>query len=506
MTRVATATSSRIAAEAALDVADAGGNAIDCALAAALVTMNTEPGVCALAGGAYLTVWPADGEPVTIDGNVAVPGLGRPPGTPRSEAVELDYGGGIRTLVGCGPVAVPGTLAALTRASERHGRLPWQLVCAPAIALARSGFPLSRAAHYFLRYAGDVIYGRSDDGHGALHDASGRLREPGETVTVPHLADTLELIAREGSRPFYSGELGAALVAHVEQGGGRLSRRDLEAYEALERRPLLTGLGDWQIASNPPPAVGGTVLAAMLAAFRDRPATAWDASSLSRLVGVQHAVLRYRRERLDLSDDIGSDSAELLAAAVAADFPGRWQSTSTVHTSAVDRDGNACAITASAGYGSGEMPPGTGLWLNNCLGELELNRRGLDAGPAGRRLPSNMTPGAARTADRVLAFGSPGADRITTAIHQVLINYLQQDRSLEAAIAAPRLHVELRDGGDRVAAEPGLELPELPLPVRWFDGPNMYFGGVSAAAYSEAQGFEAAADPRREGGVCLGGA
>ena len=102
----------------------------------------------------------------------------------------------------------------------------------------------------------------------------------------------------------------------------------------------------------------------------------------------------------------------------------RWTSASTVHTSAVDDNGIACAITASSGYGSGEMPAGTGLWLNNCLGELELNRRGLDAGPPGQRLPSNMAPTIARREGAVLAAGSPGADRITTALHQFFINTL----------------------------------------------------------------------------------
>src|SRR5690606_20743849 len=121
--------------------------------------------------------------------------------------------------------------------------------------------------------------------------------------------------------------------------------------------------------------------------------------------------------------------------------------------------------TASSGYGSGEMPAGTGLWLNNCLGELELNRRGFDAGPPGRRLPSNMTPGAARKDDQVMAFGSPGADRITTALQQFLINFMHRGMSLEDAIGAPRLHVVTTADGATLAAEPGLSLRGLTMPV-----------------------------------------
>lgn len=504
MPRVATATSSQIAADAAAAVAALGGNAIDCAIAAALVTINTEPGVCALAGGAYVMVWPAGGDPVLIDGNVAVPGIGAGDGTPDVAVIDMEYGGGVRTLAGAGSVAVPGTPAALERASSDYGFLPWRELVAPSIALARDGFPISSACHYYLQYSGKPIFGRSDDGFGALHEANGTLRPAGSKVVVPHLADSLDCIAREGSRALYEGALADALVAHIGNAGGRLTREDLERYEAKVRKPLMTTLGDWQLACNPPPAVGGTVLAAMLGAFRHRAATQWDDATLARLVATQLAVLNYRRERLDLADDIGAESAALLQQVSAQDFPPGWVSGSTVHTSAVDDRGNACAITASAGYGSGEMPPGTGLWLNNCLGELELNRRGLDAGPPGRRLPSNMSPGAARRGHAVMAFGSPGADRITTALQQFLLNALQQDLPLEAAIAAPRVHVEVGES-PRVAVEPPLKLPDGALPVRTYPGLNMYFGGVAAARYDPDRGFEVGADPRRAGGTCIAG-
>jgi gamma-glutamyltranspeptidase/glutathione hydrolase len=123
MPRVAVATTSQLAADAAAEVADAGGNAVDCAVAAAIFSVNTEPGVCALAGGAYVTVWPPDSDPITIDGNVTVPGKGLTPGYTISGAVpvSMDYGGGIETLVGPGSIAVPGSLAALDRASQEFG-------------------------------------------------------------------------------------------------------------------------------------------------------------------------------------------------------------------------------------------------------------------------------------------------------------------------------------------------------------------------------------------------
>jgi gamma-glutamyltranspeptidase/glutathione hydrolase len=213
---------------------------------------------------------------------------------------------------------------------------------------------------------------------------------------------------------------------------------------------------------------------------------------------VQRSILGYRRETLDLSDDIARDARHLLEQAAAGRLLA-GTSGSTVHTSAVDDSGLGCAITASAGYGSGEMPEGTGLWLNNCLGELELNRRGLSATPAGARLPSNMTPAVARRSRIVLAIGSPGADRITTALHQFMVHFIQRGLTLSEAIAHPRLHLEFGQAGMKVAFEPGLEPGDCDLPVTLYPEISKYFGGVAAALFDGECGFDVAADPRREG-------
>ncbi len=510
--RVAVATTSTLAAEAAMEVQAAGGNAVDCALAASLLTMNTEPGVCALAGGAYVTVWGPGLEPVTIDGNVAVPGKGLEPearklGTTR---ITMDYGGGIDTLVGVGAVGVPGSPAALESAWRRFGQARWQDLFAPSIRATRDGFPLSSACHYYLGYSGELVFGRSDDGYNALH-TDRQLKPRGSLVVVPHLADSLAAIAEDGARLFYEGELARRMVDHVRAGDGMLTMADLETYEAIERPSLVARLGNWQIASNPPPAVGGSVLTAMLDAFARTGHNDWSRDAVGDLIGIQHACLDFRRSELDLADDVGSAAARLLVAARDGALLNRYTSASTVHTSAVDDSGLGCAVTASSGYGSGEMPPGTGLWLNNCIGELELNRRGLDAGPVGARLPSNMSPSVCRRIDSeshdVMAVGSPGADRITTAMAQALINRFKFHWPIADAIAHPRLHVDTSGKHDRLMTEPGLDVPEVALPVRAFDSPNMYFGGVAAALMtSNASGepeFSVAADPRREGATAV---
>ncbi|NCF14139.1 MAG: gamma-glutamyltransferase [Gammaproteobacteria bacterium] len=503
MSRVAVATTSQLAADAAREVAEIGGNAVDCALAAALLTINTEPGVCALGGSAFITIWSAGEDPITVDGNVAVPGKGVADEDRKQGAVEvsLDYGGGIETLVGPGSVSVPGTLAAVEDAWRNYGSAPWPAIFAPTIRACRDGFPLSGACRYYLGYSGDIIFGRSKDGHTALHHDDGSLLDAGDTVIVPHLADTLDAIANEGARLFYEGEIARAIAEHCRNGDGMLTLEDLRSYRAIERAPLMSRIGDWQLASNPPPAVGGAVLTAMLLACADLDIERWDATALAQLIEAQRACLDFRQRHLDLAEDVGPEAARLVETARSGRLLSRWTSASTVHTSVVDDSGNGCAITASSGYGSGEMPDGTGLWLNNCLGEIELNRRGLDAGPPGARLPSNMAPSVARRDGAVLAVGSPGADRITTAMQQFLINYLQIGMPLADAIAHPRVHVDTSGADIQLKAEPNLDLPEVDLPVTVFPELVMYFGGVGAAVFDSDAGFDVAADPRREGGV-----
>lgn len=503
MSKVAVATTSQLAADAAQEVADVGGNAVDCALAAALLTINTEPGVCALGGSAFITIWSNGEDPVTVDGNVAVPGKGLSAAQRKQGTVEvsLDYGGGITTLVGPGSVSVPGTLAAMEDAWKNYGRAPWRAIFQPTIRATRDGFRLSSACRYYLGYSGDLIFDRSEDGHKALHFDDGTLKNAGDWIIVPHLADSLDAIANEGARIFYKGEIAQAIAGHCRAGNGMLTLEDLRSYEAIERRPLMTDIGEWHLASTPAPAVGGSVLAAMLLACADLETRRWDKAALDQLIHSQRACLDFRQRYLDLADDVGVEAARLVEAARSGRLLSRWTSASTVHTSVVDDSGNGCAITASSGYGSGEMPVGTGLWLNNCLGEIELNRRGLDAGPPGTRLPSNMTPSVARRDGAVLAVGSPGADRITTAMQQFLINYMQFGMPLDEAIAHPRIHIDTSGDEVQLKAEPGLDLPDVDLPITVFPGLVMYFGGVGAAMYDNDDGFAVAADPRREGGI-----
>ena len=505
---VTIASGSQISADAGAVIADAGGNAVDAAIAAAMVSMSTEPGVIAPGASGYITVWPPDGEPVVIDAYAAVPGRGRRSAAPDpGETVHLLYGGGMSTRIGYGSVAVPGAFAGFGAAWEAYGDVPWSTLVQPAIDWAEKGFRLSGAAAQYLVFTNEVIFGWHPESRKVVQHADGRPVSEGERILIPNLAASLRAVAEEGHRVLYDGDLGHAIADEVSGNGGSLSRVDLAAYEPIIREPLRVRLDDWEVATNPPPAVGGAVLGGLLLLAEDHPFAEWTEEEVIRLARIERAVLRYRRDSLEPATDREAAALRLLELAGTGDYRAILGSPSTIHISAADSTGLACAITVSAGYGSGVMVPGTGWWLNNSLGELELVTESVRPAP-GDRLLSNMAPTIARSDNgSVLAIGSPGASRITTAIAAVMLNFVHLGMSLRDAVAYPRLHVEVFDAVPTVAYEPGLPVTAFDDVVpRRFPDLSMYFGGVQAAVSDPLAGLFAAADPRRSGGVAQGGA
>lgn len=484
MTSLAVAAPSRAAADAAADVARAGGSAVDAAIAAALVAMVNEVGLVSLSSGGFVAVQPVSAPAYTVDGWMDRPGRDRrgDAAPPRTWDVTTDYGGGVTITIGPGSVATHGSLAAFGEAHARDGRLPWRELLAPAVEVARGGFALGSASRFYLRHVHETVFGWDDTSRAALHDDGGRLTE--EQVVVPDLAATLEHIAAVGSRALHEGDLADLVVTDLQARGGLLSAADLAAYEPVVRPPLTTRVGPWSLSTTPPPSVGGVVVASMLRLLDDRPRGRWDADDVAHLVRVQRAVLGHRREVLEVAGDLDEASRAWLDR-VDADHRAVLESGSTAQVSVTDADGAACSITVSSGYGAGMVANGTGIWLNNCLGEQELNPPGRPSAP-GSRLLSNMAPTVGRHDDgSTLAIGSPGADRITTAVVSALAGFVSGGLDLAAAVAHPRVHVH-RAG-----------LPDEDVRVE--DEPSMYFGGVGAALTRADGDLEAVADPRRAG-------
>lgn len=506
--RIAVAATGRQALEAGLATADEGGGAVDAALAAAFVALATEPGMVSFGGGAFVSVWPAHGDPVVVDGNVEMPGRDADParlGTGLREVVTT-YGGGVTLYAGHGSVATPGIIAAFEAAHGEYARLPWARLIAPAARAARRGYPMSPAASRYLSYTADSLFGDDPEAHALVTRPDGSLLAGGERTSNPLLADTLDALAAQGAALFTTGEVARALAHDMERHGGLLTAADLAEYEPVVRPAHVLDVGEWMIATNPPPAVGGPMLAVMLAELARRGDWDWPDA-----IEIQRSVLAYRASVHDLSVDLEADGTDLLAQVGEHGLRALRGSSSTAHVSAVDDRGNACAITMSSGYGAGMTIPGTGILLNNALGEVELNRLGVHAMAPGTRLASNMAPTTGRTRDgRALAIGSPGADRITTALMLVLGQGCLHGADLQHAVDNPRLHLRLgADGRFRVEYErddaiaaavtaSGLEGHEYPEP-------HMYFGGVGAA-YRHASGrLQAAGDARREAAVGISG-
>lgn len=507
MPRVAVAAASQIAADAGAEMGRLGGNAVDAAIAASFVALTTEPGIVSLAAGSYVTVSEPDGRTVVVDGYVEMPGRSAPLGAVGAaiEQVHLAYGGGITTGIGYGSVATPGSVAAFGLTADRFGALDWGALLGPAQRIAGTGFAMPSAASEYLADSGGPVFGWHPESRAALLHDDGSARRVGEPVRCAGLAEALEHLAAAGPDDFYTGELGHRMADDVVANGGLLGRDDLATYEPVVRDALDVDLHGWNFSTNPGPAIGGVAVAAVLALVRDE--CTWSAPTADRLAQALEAVQTFRRNHYDLSLERQPAIDRLVELAGRRDVPALLGAPSTVHVSAVDAEGRACAITSSSGYGSGAVVPGTGIWLNNALGEVDLLRSSLADLVPGARLPSNMAPSVVRHPDgRVLAIGSPGASRITSAIAQTVFHHVCLGRPLDEAVAEPRLHVELHDGRTVVAHEPGLPGGSLQgYERRPFDRRAMYFGGAQVAARRTDGSLEAVADLRRAGGTAVSG-
>ena len=438
-----------------------------------------------------------------VDGSSEMPGRKAPAGRLGQGGLEviLPYGGGTPTTVGYASVATPGALAGCALASRRYGRTPWKILVEPAYQMVKDGFPLPFASQRFLDSSHEGVFGWNPGVLRALQDEHGALKRCGDIIHIDELDGSLAAIAEQGAETFYRGDIARMIADEMAANDGLLSLADLEAYRPRILPALEVKLDNWHLATATEPSIGGAALAAMLLQMRGIGHGDWTVQMTGQLIEAQTSVMQFRNRYLDRSDEPGRDIARLLN--IAGSMPSALASPSTVHTSAVDANGLACAITASAGYGSGVMPPGTGIWMNNSLGEVELNKRGFHAMRPGMRIPSNMAPTTGRSSDgSVLSIGSPGADRITTAILQTVTNFVHLGMPLQEAVDHPRLHVEWpRETESQVAFEPGMPVNELDVPQRRFDELDMFFGGVTAVHFVPPDTFELAADIRRTGGM-----
>jgi gamma-glutamyltranspeptidase/glutathione hydrolase len=462
-----------LTAQAGAHVLDAGGTAVDACVAAALVSWVCESPLTGPAGGGFMLVHEAaSGRTVVLDFFVAVPRAAA-----LGEVLELavDFDGDTQQLfrTGAAAVAVPGTALGLEAAHRRWGRLQWRDLFEASVVLAREGFELTEIQAYLLAIL-DPLLRHSAEGN-AMYGNDGRAYAAGERFAVPELADTLERLAAEGAAVLYSGDLASKIVEHVQAGDGALALEDLEAYRVVRRRPISARYRGHEFRTNPPPSSGGVLIALGLQALGEREVTP---VSIAEAMEAQEAV---RDAAFARSLYRGGLAAQLLRG--------------TTHISVVDADGNAASLSASLGSGSGVVVPGTGIHLNNMLGELDL----VGASRPGGRLTSMMAPSLVLRDGRPrLVLGSAGSARLRGAILQVTANVVGRGLNVRDAVDAPRVHAE--DGVvhcEDPAAAGELEADGRAV-VRWRDR-NLYFGGVSAVELRSDGGADAAGDPRRGG-------
>ncbi len=464
--------SSDLACDVGARILAKGGNAVDAAVATAFAMAVTYPAAGNLGGGGFMVV-KAPSRVTTFDFRERAPLQSTP-------TMYLDSAGNInRRLTSTGYLApgVPGTPRGLELAHRRYGKLPWRDVVAPAAALARA-FPLSDALARSLNrevernmtaYPASVAaYGKPDGGQWVA----------GDTIRLTDLARTLDAIASGGADAFYTGWIADSLAADMARNGGMISKADLAAYVAKERAPVQGKFRGYDVYSMPPPSSGGVALVEMLnlmeladvrqqprfsprtlhysieamrLAFLDRARHLGDPDfvtvPVAELTSRQHATKLMRLIDPDRASASVSLAPELMAAATAG------ESEETTHISVVDANGMGVALTYTleGGFGSHVVARGTGVLLNNEMGDFNkkpgfTSLSGDIGTPAnviapGKRMLSSMTPTiVTRNGNLVLVTGSPGGRTIINTVFNVVLNVLGYDMDIRAAVDAPRYH------------------------------------------------------------------
>jgi gamma-glutamyltranspeptidase/glutathione hydrolase len=492
-----------LSARAGADVLGAGGNAVDAAVAAVLASFSCEPLLTGLGAGGYMLVVAPGSAPVLLDFFVEAPGRGGAGRSSELIPISVSFGDAVQVFnIGAASVGTFGTPAGLCEANRRYGRMPLTELVRPAVALARRGVPVTAEQAYVFQILGEIVLATPEAA--ATLAPGGVVPTEGQVIRQPELGDALERLGADGAEPFYTGDIAAAIVDWIGARGGTLTAADLAAYRVIDREPVRVHYRGREVLTNPPPSAGGILLGhalALLDATTGPP-------SVERIVEVMEDVQSARTPDFMAGLSEPGFAGRFLAGHAAAgpeDGGAVGPLGSTTHVSVLDGDGWACSVTCSNGSCSGELIPGTGVHLNNMLGEQDLNPLGFHRHPPGRRLPSMMAPTVLLNEGAPeLVLGSAGSNRIRSAILQTIVRVLDEGLPAGDAVWAPRVHFE--DG--IVYAEPGVDTASLEAAGRAmarFRDRNLFFGGVQAVQREQSGSFAGGGDPRRGGDALIVG-
>ena len=481
----------------------AGGNAVDAAVACVLMSFVAESPLTGPGAGGFMLVHVPDGGSHLLDFFVAAPGTGsedREPAALLPIDVHFSEDAIQRFNVGPSSCGAYGTTLGLAQALERFGSVRLaDLTAAPARA-AREGVEVVPMQAFLFQVLEPIL--RATPECEAIYAPGGELLREGDTIRLPELAGLLGRLGAEGPGFLYTGDVAAAASDWVLERGGLLTREDLSSYEVIERPPARVGYRGREVLTNPPPSSGGILIADALGIL-ERLERSTDADVIAEVIASTN---RARDE--DFLEGLATEGyLEQFLAKEALDSVAielRSRLGNTTHISVMDADGACASVTCSNGSCSGVVVPGTGVHLNNMLGEQDLNPLGFHRHTPGARVPSMMAPTVVLSADDrpEMALGSAGSNRIRSAIIQTIIGVIDHGLPAQEAVSSPRLHVE----GREIDAEPGMS--EAPLDrlesggwrVRRWSEQNLFFGGVQAVARNPDTGeLTGGGDPRRGG-------
>lgn len=513
MTRGAVAAGSPSAARIGLQTLQMGGNAVDAAVAAMLAACTAEPMLTGLAGAGVATM-KIGGVTRVFDMFTDMPGRGRDPARPAPELVPVNIDFGPTTqqfLVGPGSIAVPALGIGLVRLHQEYGRLPLDTIVEPAAALAEGGVEIRPGMARILELIWPICR-RDPDLAARIGVDNQRALRAGERYQNPDLARTLRRLGRQGAELLVSGDVADAMLRSAGP-SSLLTAEDLRAYRPMLREPLRYRFRDATVWVPGPPSVAGLLVLQALREIEDHGLVdSTGGPDQVRLIAAAMARTEAAR-RGKLGEALFTPGfVDGFMTAIAADEEGEeWLSAPmpdtdlnghTTHISVADEDGNTIGITASLGEGAGIVADGTGITMNNLLGEADVNPPGISR-PPGHRLLTMCCPTIVEIDDGpTYTFGSGGSSRIRSAILHAIIYAAEHRRTPSELVLAPRLHFEDGQLNLELAGRPEGTLESTQamfLDVRPFKNPDMFFGGLNIVGQVGDGSFTGAADPRRSG-------
>ncbi|PPS39578.1 gamma-glutamyltransferase [Chroococcidiopsis sp. TS-821] len=497
-------------AEAGIEMFRLGGNAFDAATAAMLASFVTESALTSAGGSGFLLAHTNQNENILFDFFSQTPRQKRHINELNFYPIEIVYGDAAQEFhIGLGAMAVPGNIAGIFHIQQRLGRLPFKVIAEPAIHYAKTGVEVGSFQHYCLNILKQIMV--SSPAGKQIYAPTGEILQLGEKVVMRDFADTLSQLAVTGCQEFYQGEIARQLVSDCQEYGGYLTLEDLKSYQVLERTPLKVNYRGNTFLTNPPPSSGGILIAFALELLAkiDLETVGFGTSRhLQILAEVMRLTNAARKDGYNTNIYQQDVAEQFLSidhiAQYAKQLTDAHKWGSTTHISVVDAEGNAASVTTTHGEGSSYIIPGTGIMMNNILGEEDLNPHGFHQWQENVRISSMMAPTIVlKNNQPEIVLGSGGANRIRTAILQVISNIIDFKMPVEQAVSSPRVHWE----NNVFNIEPGFSDSVIKAIdndddqlILW-NTKNMFFGGVHTVMETSEGVISGAGDERRNGAI-----